>query len=213
VVEIDFEPDPLHFDTDSKQLKVCFLRFFLNGTEAEFSPRVDEFEYLIGESLYIAIEDNIMLYYSVMVAKVEDDATGTIVTVSISSIMNKTTPLQLNSPSAVAAYVSSLITHDTKNFALHDFAIKSIYILESGSGDTIIVTAQGSEDQLSGGALSGIVIIGMIATLMAITVVLMVVYIRYATVRRAQNQERRPLIPDNDTNRRYQQINLTHKEV
>ena len=56
---------------------MCFLRFFLNGTEAEFSPRVDEFEYLIGESLYIAIEDNIMLYYSVMVAKVEDDATGT----------------------------------------------------------------------------------------------------------------------------------------
>ena len=92
----------------------------------------------------------------------------------------------------VIAYNNSAYIYNYGDYVTYVTAV------ESGSGDTIIVTAQGSEDQLSGGALSGIVIIGMIATLMAITVVLMVVYIRYATVRRAQNQERRPLIPDNE---------------
>ena len=52
-------------------LQVCFLRFFLNGTtEADFSPRIDEFEAVIGESLYVAVQKNIMLYYTAMVAEI-----------------------------------------------------------------------------------------------------------------------------------------------
>ena len=53
-------------------LQVCFLRFFLNGTtEADFSPRIDEFEAVIGESLYVAVQKNIMLYYTAMVAEIQ----------------------------------------------------------------------------------------------------------------------------------------------
>ena len=55
-----------------------------------------------------------------------------------------------------------------------------------------------SEGQLSGGALSGIVVLVLVAALLAVAVVLMVVYIRYSGVRRPQNQERIPLIPDNE---------------
>ena len=50
------------------------------------------------------------------------------VTVSVSTIMNKTAPLQLDSAAAVAVYVSSLIMHDVGNFAKHNFSIRSIYI-------------------------------------------------------------------------------------
>ena len=57
--------------------QVCFLRFILNGTEAEFAPRADEFETLIGESLYIAVEKNVMLYYSVMITEVQQETTVT----------------------------------------------------------------------------------------------------------------------------------------
>jgi hypothetical protein len=50
----------------------------MNGTIAEFSPRVDEFEALIGETLSVAIDKNIMLYYSPMVAEVQQEASETI---------------------------------------------------------------------------------------------------------------------------------------
>ena len=50
------------------------------------------------------------------------------VTVSISSIMNETTPMKLHSAADVAVYVSSLITQDTEIFARHNFTIRSIYI-------------------------------------------------------------------------------------
>lgn len=58
--------------------QVCFLRFFIAETEAEFSPRVNEFEILIGGSLHVAVEKNIMLYYSAMVAEVKESATDTV---------------------------------------------------------------------------------------------------------------------------------------
>lgn len=145
------------------------------------------------------------------------------VTASISTIVNKTTPMQLDSATAVAVYVSSLITQDIEKFAQHNFTIRSIYLrmfnaittmilvlhgfqlyihcilncaVDSGSGETIIMT-NGNEDQLSGGALSGIVILGLVATLMAITVVLMIVYIRYTTFHNPETHERSPLILDN----------------
>ena len=57
---------------------MCFISFVLNGTEAEFSSRVEEFEHMIGDSLYIAVEKNILLYYSAMVAEVEEVTEGTI---------------------------------------------------------------------------------------------------------------------------------------
>ena len=50
----------------------------MNGTKEEFSQRVDEFEAIIGETLYVAIEKNVMLYYSPMVAEVQQGPTGTI---------------------------------------------------------------------------------------------------------------------------------------
>ena len=66
----------VHFVSKPKQ--VCVLRIVLNGTEAEFSSRVDEFESLIGDSLYTAVENNIMLYYNSMVADIQKGAEGTI---------------------------------------------------------------------------------------------------------------------------------------
>ena len=55
------------------------------------------------------------------------------------------------------------------------------------------------EGGVSDGALSGMVILGLIATLMALTVIFMVVYIRYTPFRRLlQNQERIRLIPDDE---------------
>lgn len=57
---------------------MCFLRFFIAETEAEFSPRVNEFEILIGGSLHVAVEKNILLYYSAMVAEVKESATDTV---------------------------------------------------------------------------------------------------------------------------------------
>lgn len=71
--------------------------------------------------------------------------------------------------------------------------------VESGSGgDTIIMTTNKSEDRgLSDGVLSVMVILGLIATLMAMAVVFLVIYIRYATIRRPHGQDRLPLIPDN----------------
>ena len=50
----------------------------MNGTTDEFSARVDVFEALIGKTLYVAIEKNMMLYYSPMVAEVQQGAMGTI---------------------------------------------------------------------------------------------------------------------------------------
>ena len=50
----------------------------MNGTKAEFSPRVDVFEALIAETLSVAIEENIMLYYSPMVAEVQQEGSETI---------------------------------------------------------------------------------------------------------------------------------------
>lgn len=47
-------------------------------TEAEFSPRVNEFELLIGGSLYVAVEKNIMLYYSALVVEVKESAIDTV---------------------------------------------------------------------------------------------------------------------------------------
>lgn len=47
-------------------------------TEVEVSPRVNEFETLVGESLYVAVEKNVLLYYSVMVAEVKQSATDTV---------------------------------------------------------------------------------------------------------------------------------------
>jgi hypothetical protein len=55
------------------------------------------------------------------------------------------------------------------------------------------------EEGLSDGVLSGMVILGLSATLTALAVVFMLIYIRYATIRRPQmQQERLPLIPDNE---------------
>ena len=62
----------------SLPIQVCILSFVLNGSEAEFSSRVDEFEHLIGGSLYIAVEKHILLYYSVMVADIQEETEGTI---------------------------------------------------------------------------------------------------------------------------------------
>ena len=70
------------------------------------------------------------------------------------------------------------------------------YAVESASGDTFIVAnhEKSSEGQLSDGLLSGITILGLVATLLAIAVVLMVVYIRYSTIKKPQNQDKIPLI-------------------
>lgn len=76
---------------------------------------------------------------------------------------------------------------------VHTFVFCAV---DSGSGDVILVGEDGNEG-LSGGALSGIVILGLLATLMAITVVLMVVYIRYNIVRTTQSHEMSPLVPEN----------------
>ena len=65
-------------DICSLPIQVCILSFVLNGSEAEFSSRVDEFEHLIGGSLYIAVEKHILLYYSVMVADIQEETEGTI---------------------------------------------------------------------------------------------------------------------------------------
>ena len=54
------------------------------------------------------------------------------------------------------------------------------------------------EGGLSSGALSGMVILGLIATLMAMTVVFILIYMRYGTIRKPHDQERIPLIPDNE---------------
>ena len=43
----------------------------------EFSAREAEFEALIGEALSIAVQKKIIVYYSVMVAHVEEAATKT----------------------------------------------------------------------------------------------------------------------------------------
>ncbi|CAI8009461.1 hypothetical protein GBAR_LOCUS6345 [Geodia barretti] len=189
----------------------------MNGTIAEFSPRVDEFEALIGETLSEAIEKNIMLYYSPMVAEVQQEASETIiVTVSISAIMNESATLKLDTAAAVAVYISSLISRNQDFFATYSFDIVSISIFESGSGgDTIIMTTNNNEEEgLSDGVLSGMVILGLAGTLTALAVVFMLIYIRYATIRRPQmQQERLPLIPDNEVNQRYQQVNLNLKEV
>ena len=61
-----------------------------------------------------------------------------------------------------------------------------------------MTTNTSEETGLSDGILSGIVILGLIATLMAIAVVFMLIYIRYATIRKPQSQERLPLIPDDE---------------
>ena len=45
-------------------------------TTAEFSPRAYEFESVVGESLYAAVERNIVLYYSVMVAEIQPGKAG-----------------------------------------------------------------------------------------------------------------------------------------
>lgn len=79
--------------------------------------------------------------------------------------------------------------------------ISNVHILvfcavDSGSGGIILVSEDGNEG-LSGGALSGIVILGLLATLMAITVALMVVYIRYNTLRTTQSHEMSPLVSEN----------------
>ena len=58
------------------------------------------------------------------------------------------------------------------------------------------MSEKSSKGQLSDGALSGVVILGLIATVMTIAVVLMVVYIRYSVNRKPQNKEKIPLIPD-----------------
>lgn len=88
--------DSQKFEIESKQLKVytihaildkksysnlvaqvSFLRFVIDGTTtAEFSPRVNEFEGVVGESLYTAIQKNIVLYYSIMVAEIQPGKAG-----------------------------------------------------------------------------------------------------------------------------------------
>ena len=50
----------------------------MNGTVKQFSPHVDEFEALIAETLSVAIDKNIMLYYSPMVAEVQQEESETI---------------------------------------------------------------------------------------------------------------------------------------
>ena len=57
---------------------MCFTRFVINGTEAEFFSRVEEFEDLIGDSLYTAVKKNILLYYSAMVVEVQEETEGTL---------------------------------------------------------------------------------------------------------------------------------------
>ena len=62
-----------------------------------------------------------------------------------------------------------------------------------------MTTNNNEEEGLSDGVLSGMVILGLVATLTALAVVFMLIYIRYATTRRPQmQQERLPLIPDNE---------------
>lgn len=195
----------------------------MNGTKEEFSSRVNEFEYLVAQVLYIAVEKYIMIYYSPMVAEVKQGPKDTtaIVILSISAIMNESATLQLDSDTAVAVYVSSLITHNEDFFAISGFNIMSLSILEKGDGggDTIIM-ANNSRDVsgLSTGVLSGMVILGLIATLMALTVVFLMIYIRYGGIVRLRpdpgHNERLPLIADNDANNQgYNQINLNHKQI
>ena len=57
---------------------MCVTRFVINGTEAEFFSRVEEFEDLIGDSLYTAVKKNILLYYSAMVVEVQEETEGTL---------------------------------------------------------------------------------------------------------------------------------------
>ena len=59
--------------------QVCFLRFVLNGTSmTEFFARETDFVALIGEALSIAVQKKYILYYSVMVAHVEEVTTTNI---------------------------------------------------------------------------------------------------------------------------------------
>ena len=53
------------------------------------------------------------------------------------------------------------------------------------------------EQGVSDGVLSGMVILGLIATLMVFAVLFMLAYIRYSN-KRLRNQERIPLVPENE---------------
>ena len=53
------------------------------------------------------------------------------VTVSISTVMNESASVTLESAAKMAAYVTSLIVHDRENFAKKNFTIKSIAIRTS----------------------------------------------------------------------------------
>ena len=71
-------------------------------------------------------------------------------------------------------------------------------LVESGSVEERL-SASTTKDQLSGGALAGIVVLGMVATLLAIVVVIMALYVRRGAVHKLRNGEKLPLITTTTT--------------
>jgi len=66
--------------------------------------------------------------------------------------------------------------------------------VDAGSGGIVANSADGRSGELSGGALAGIIIMGLIGTFLAIVVMLLTVYIRYGPSHRTKYEERSPLI-------------------
>ena len=69
-------------------------------------------------------------------------------------------------------------------------------------------TKSHGEQGVSDGALSGMVILGLIATLMVFAVLFNLAYIRYSN-KRLRNQERMPLIADESNISRFQNFKIS----